>query len=204
LRKTKQFIYLISPNHISSSGFYKKLEKLLKTGKISFFQLRLKKESTKKIILISKKIKKLTNKYNVKLIINDNPYLAKQINADGCHIGQNDFNIKRARKILNKKILGVTCHNSIKLVKEAVNLGANYIALGSFFHSKTKKAKYSADFKVLKKVKKMIKIPIVAIGGINDKNYKKVLLNKANFLAISGYIWKNKTLSPIEALRRIK
>lgn len=204
MRKTKKFIYLISPNKILSIDFYKNLEKLFKTKKIFFFQLRLKKEKKEKIIRIANKIKKLTKKYNVKFIINDDPNLAIKIKADGCHIGQKDFNIKKARKILNNKILGVTCHNSVKLAKHAINNGANYIALGSFFATKTKKVKFRTNFKTLKNVKKFTLVPIIAIGGINSSNYKKILLNKANFLAISSYIWKNKFLSPAEALKKIK
>ena len=126
------------------------------------------------------------------------------MNADGCHIGQKDFSIEKARKILKNKILGVTCHNSIKLVRYAIEQGADYVALGSFFPTKTKKTKFRIDFKTLRRARKFAKKPIVAIGGINYKNYKKVLLNKANFLAISSYIWKNKTLTPEEALKKIK
>ena len=204
LKINKKFVYLISPNKISSNDFYSNLKKLFKTKKISFFQLRLKNHNTKKIKSISKKIKKLAKKYHVKFIINDNPYLANRVNADGCHIGQKDFSIEKARKILKNKILGVTCHNSIKLSLDAIKGGADYIALGSFFPTKTKKIKFRADFKTLRKVKKFGKVPIVAIGGINFNNYKKVLLNKANFLAISSYIWKNKILTPVEALKKIK
>ena len=80
----------------------------------------------------------------------------------------------------------------------------NYIAIGAFFLSKTKKVKYKASIELLKMAKKMTKIPIVAIGGINFKNYKKLILNKANFLAISGYIWNNKKLNPLEALNKLK
>ena len=204
MRKTKKFIYLISPSKISSLDFYKNLEKLFRTKKIFFFQLRLKKEKRKNIINIAKRIKKLTKKYKIKFIINDDPNIAIKLNLDGCHIGQKDYNIKNARKILKNKILGITCHNSVKLSHKAIDKGANYIALGSFFSSKTKKAKFRANFNTLKKVKKIATVPIIAIGGINNKNYKKLLLNKANFLAISSYIWKNKFLSPIEALKKIK
>ena len=203
MKKSKKFIYLISPNKPLSRNFFKILENLFKSNKISFFQLRIKNEKKEKIISIAKKIKKLTKKYKVKFIINDDPILAIKINSDGCHIGQNDFDIIKAKKILKKKILGVTCHNSIKLSRKAIKNGANYIALGSFFPTKTKKVKFNADFNTLKKVKKFASVPVIAIGGINNKNYKKVLLNKANFLAISSYIWKNKTLSPEEALKKI-
>ena len=94
--------------------------------------------------------------------------------------------------------------NSTKLVRSAVKEGADYVALGSFFTTKTKKVKFVADFKTLRAVKKFSKITVVAIGGINHDNYRKVLLNKANFLAISNYIWKNKTLSPEKALNKLK
>ena len=204
MRNSKKFIYLISPNKILSSDFYKNLEKLFKKKKIFYFQLRLKKEKKINIIKISKKIKKLTKKYNIKFIINDDPNLAIKIGADGCHIGQKDFNIIKARKILKNKILGVTCHNSLKLVRQAVNNGANYVALGSFFPSKTKKIKFIANLNTIKKVKKITPLPIVAIGGINNNNYKKVLLNKVNFLAISGYIWNNKKYKPLEAVEKLK
>ena len=99
LKKIKKFIYLISPNKIKNNNFYSDLAYILKTGKVSFFQLRLKKESPKKIILLGKKIKKLCNKFNVKLIINDSPYLAKKIDADGCHLGQSDLTVFESRKI---------------------------------------------------------------------------------------------------------
>ena len=81
---------------------------------------------------------------------------------------------------------------------------ADYIALGAFNNSKTKKIKYTASSNLIKKVKKITKIPVVAIGGINSDNYKKLLLNKANFLAISGYIWNNNKLTPKEAIKVLK
>ena len=130
--------------------------------------------------------------------------LAKKSNADGCHLGQKDMKLSEARKILKKKIIGITCHNSIKLAKLAVEHNADYVAFGAFYFSKTKKVKFKANINLLNRAKRMINTPIVAIGGINSKNYRKLLLNNANFLAISGYVWKNKKLKPIEALKKIK
>ena len=72
-------------------------------------------------ILIGKKVKKICKKYNVKFLINDEPNLAKKLNTDGCHLGQKDMNINEARKILKNKIIGITCHNSIKLAKIAIH-----------------------------------------------------------------------------------
>ena len=112
--------------------------------------------------------------------------------------------ISEARKIIGNKIIGITCHNSINLAKAAIKDKANYIAFGSFFSTKTKKVRYRATPKILNKVKKLTKMPIVAIGGININNYKKLLLNNANLLAMSGYVWNNKEYKPFETIKKIK
>ena len=198
-----KFIYLISPNKIRKT-FYKDLSSLLKLKKVSFFQLRLKNTSFKNKIFIGKKIKKICKKNDTKFLVNDDVLLAKKLNADGCHLGQKDTKIIHARKIIKEKIIGVTCHNSIKLAKLAIKNKADYLAFGSFYTSKTKKTKFKANLSLLRRIKKITKTPIVAIGGINSDNYKNLLLNKANFLAISGYIWKNKKLKPLEAIKKLK
>ena len=199
-----KFIYLISPNKIKNKNFYNQLTNILKLNKIFFFQLRLKKENKKNKIIIGRKIQKICKKYKVKFIINDDPFLTKKINADGCHLGQKDMKISKARKLLKNKIIGITCHNSLKLVKKAVDEKVNYIAIGAFYSTKTKKVKYRANIQILTLIKKITNIPIVAIGGIKLKNYKKLLLNKANFLAISSYVWNNKKYKPLEAIKKLK
>ncbi len=198
----KKFIYLISPNKISGK-FYQNLDKILVTGKVGFFQMRLKKYTLKQKISIGKKIKKICKKNSVKFLINDDPFLAKIINADGCHLGQKDMDIIEARKIIPNKIIGVTCHNSLKLAKIALKNKANYLAFGAFFSTKTKKVKYKARIKILNEVKKITKTPIVAIGGINHINYKKLLLNNSDLLAMSSYVWKNKRFKPLEAVEKL-
>ena len=199
----KKFVYLISPVKINKS-FLNDLTQFLKQKNVSFFQLRIKKNSFKKKLIIGRKIKKICKKFKVKFLINDDVYLTKKLNADGCHLGQKDMNINEARKMIGNKIIGITCHNSLKLAKLAIKSKANYLAFGAFNSSKTKKIKYKASINLLKKARKITKTPIVAIGGINSDNYKKLLLNKANFLAISGYIWKNKKLRPAEAIKELK
>ena len=201
--QNKKFIYLISPSEIKDKIFFNSLDLVLKSKKVKFFQLRLKKESFKNKVIIAKKILKICKKNNVKLIINDNPHLALKVNAHGCHLGQKDINIIKAKKILKNKIIGVTCHNSIRLAKNASINGANYIALGAFYKSKTKKVIHKANINTLNKIRKSISLPIVAIGGINEKNYKKLLLNKADFLAISAYIWNNRKFKPHLAIEKL-
>ena len=199
----KKFIYLISPNKIKKS-LYSDLTEVLKLKKTSFFQLRLKNVSFQKKLIIGRKIKKICKKYKTNFLINDDVLLAKKLDSDGCHLGQNDMKILEARKIIKKKIIGITCHNSIKLAKLAIKNNADYLAFGAFNISKTKKTRYKANIDLLKKIKKITKTPIIAIGGINSENYKKLLLNKANFLAISSYIWNNKKLKPKDAIKELK
>ena len=194
---------MISPNKIKNNRFYIQLEDLFKIKKISFFQLRLKRESKKNILIIGKKIKKICKKYKVKFIVNDDPFLAKKLGSDGCHLGQKDMEIFKAKKVLKNKLIGVTCHNSLSLVKQAIKNKVSYIAIGAFNSSSTKRVKFKASMKLLKEVKRITNIPIVAIGGINNTNYKNLLLNKANFLAISGYIWKNKKIKPQDAIKKL-
>ena len=198
----KKFIYLISPNKIYPQ-FYQDLKKVLDTGKIALFQLRLKKYSLKQKIVIGKKIHLICKKNKVKFIVNDDPLLSKKLNADGCHLGQNDMSVKNARKIIGNKIIGITCHNSIRLAKAAIKENVSYIAFGAFFSTATKKVKFKANTKILKEIKKLTNTPIVAIGGINFDNYKKLLLNNANLLAISGYIWNNKKYKPLESIKKL-
>ena len=199
----KQFVYLISPNHIYPN-FYKDLEKVLSSRKVSFFQLRLKKIPKNSIIKIAIKIKKITRKYKVKFIINDDPKLAKEVNADGCHIGQLDSTVSSARKKIKKKIIGVTCHNSKELALKASKDRADYVAFGSFFKSMLKPNAKKADLKILRWAKKKIKNPIVVIGGINDKNYKKLIKAGANYIAISTFVWNNPFLKPEIAINKFK
>jgi len=198
----KKFLYLISPNKIKKD-FYFNLSKILAFKKVKFFQLRIKNNSLKKKIEIGKKIKLICKKYNVKFLINDDPMLAKKLNADGCHLGQKDMDIISARKILGRKIIGITCHNSISLAKKALKNNADYLAFGAFFPTNTKKVKFKANMSVIKKIKTLTNKPIIAIGGINNKNYKKLLLNNVNFLAISGYIFNNKKYKPVEAIKKL-
>ena len=201
----KRYIYLLSPEKIKGVSFYNYLNKVLETNKVKYFQLRLKKTSTPDLLKISKKVKKIVKKNNVKFLINDKPLVAKMIGADGCHIGQKDINYINARKILGKyKIIGVTCHNSKKLAMKAKKYGADYIAFGSFFKSSTKKTPFKANLGILRWAKKKINMPTVAIGGINNSNYKKILSNGAKFIACSNYVWNNKKMDPVSAIKKFK
>ena len=199
----KKLVYLISPNKINN-GFYEDLKKVLAVNNTKFFQLRLKKVKKSEIIKIAKKIVKITRKFKVKMIINDDPDISKKTNSDGCHLGQNDGSVINARNYLKKKIIGVTCHNSKTLAKIAIQNKANYLAFGSFSNSKLKPKAKRANLNILKWAKRNTKKPIVAIGGVNNLNYKKLIKYGANYIAISSYIWDNPKLKPENAIRKFK
>jgi len=130
----RRSVYLISPNKINQN-FFTSLDKVLSFKNVKFFQLRLKNLSQKNLINICKKVRKITIKHKVKFIINDNYTLTSKVKASGCHMGQQDGSFKIARKKLKGKILGITCHNSRILAKDAIKSKADYIAFGSFFKS---------------------------------------------------------------------
>ena len=199
----RKLVYLISPNKINDD-FYDRLKKVLSKKNVKFFQLRLKKVKKGKIIKIAKEIRKITKKHKVNFIINDHPNISKIVNADGCHLGQNDGSVINARKYLKKKIIGVTCHNSKSLAKIAAQNKVDYLAFGAFGTSKLKPKAKKADLNILKWAKRNIKKPIVAIGGINNSNYKKLIKSGAKYIAISSYIWDNPKLKPEIAIRKFK
>ena len=199
----KRLVYLISPNLIKEN-FYSDLNKVLAFKNVKFFQLRLKKIKKKDLLQIINKVKKITIKHNVKLILNDNFILANKTRVDGCHMGQRDGLFKIARKKLKRKILGITCHGSKTLAEEACRNNADYIAFGSFFKSKLKPGAKKANISIIRWAKKKIKKPIVVIGGINNLNYKKLIDAGAKYIAISSFIWDNPKLKPELAIRKFK
>ena len=201
----KKFIYLISPNKIKKKSFYTDLALVLSFGNISFFQLRLKRETSLNKLIIGRKIKIICKKYKVKFLINDDPLLAKKLNADGCHLGQKDMDIVEARKILKNKIIGITCHNSKKLAKKAIENSADYLAFGAFYPTQTKKIEHYADIKILNWSKKNVKKPVVAIGGITNKNFANLIKNGASFVAVSSFIWKSESkMKTVKLFSKIK
>ncbi len=203
LTKLKKLVYLISPNEIDKN-FFNNLDKVLSFGNVKFFQLRIKKIKKNNLLIIAKKIRKITSKHKVKFIINDYYNLVSKVKADGCHMGQLDGSIKKAKNKLQDKILGVTCHNSIKLARRAEKYKANYLAFGSFFKSKLKPDAKRANIEILGLVKKNIKLPIVVIGGINNFNYKRLIKFGAKYIALSSFIWDNPNLKPEIAIRKFK
>ncbi len=145
------------------------VEEALKAG-VTFVQLREKHASYDEMVDLAKKIKALTDRYNVPFVIDDNIEVAKAVDADGVHIGQSDTEAKKARQMLgNDKIIGVSASN-VKEAVEAEKNGADYIGIGAMFPTDTKKDHRDLTFEEAKKITSSVNIPVVAIGGINSKN----------------------------------
>ena len=149
----KKLVYLISPSKIDRN-FYASLDKVLSFKNVKFFQLRIKNVSQKKLLIISRKIKKITIKNKVKFIINDYFTFTSKIKADGCHMGQLDGSFKVAEKTQGK-ILGITCHNSKILANNAIENKADYIAFGSFLNQALNQV-LKSKFKYFKMGKKIL------------------------------------------------
>lgn len=158
-------------------------------GGVDIIQLREKNLDFNSFLESAIKIKKLTEKYNVPLIINDNIEVCRQSNADGVHIGQGDTPLSKAREILGKdKIIGVTA-KTIQQALEAQLNGADYLGVGAMFGSTTKKDAIPLTFQQLADIRKSVTIPIVAIGGINANNIDKFANTNIDGIAVVSAIY---------------
>jgi thiamine-phosphate pyrophosphorylase len=186
-------LYLISPPKIELASFLVELEEALKTQKVSVFQLRLKDIKEKELIKNSQAIMRLCNEYNIPFILNDDFDLALRLGAEGVHLGSDDGSIKHAKDNSPEGfIIGASCYDSKDAVMKAAEDGASYVALGAFFQSNTKQSKGKPTLELLKWCDYFINTPIVCIGGINSDNYKPLIDNGADFIAVISYIWDHK------------
>lgn len=167
-------LYLVTNNkNKTEEEFLKTIEESIKGG-VSLVQLREKNLNDEEFLKIALKLKKILKKYKIPLIINDNVKIAKKIDADGVHVGQDDLEAKKAREILGEnKIIGVSAHN-IQEAKKAEEDGADYIGCGTIFKSPTKSDATILTKKDLIDVVNTVTIPVVYIGGITENNIKEL------------------------------
>jgi thiamine-phosphate pyrophosphorylase len=169
--------------NLTSDDLIKRTESILSIG-VSLFQYRNKETNKQKKKELAQKLQLLCQQYNTPFIVNDDVDLAKDIAADGVHLGQDDENINSARDILGSKIIGISCYNDLDLAIMAEENGADYVAFGSFFPSITKPNANKASIELLQKAKTSLDIPIVAIGGITPENGKQLINANVDLLAI--------------------
>lgn len=194
-------LYLISPAEIDLDSFEIALQQALEGGDVACFQLRLKDRPRDEISAAAKRLMPIAQAANVAFLLNDDPQLAREIGADGVHIGQDDMPFKEARAVVGTDaIVGVTCKNSKHLAMLAAENGADYVAFGAFFPSTTKDETTRADIDILRWSSDLIETPCVAIGGITVENAPALVESGADFLSVSAGVWNYKA-GPKQAVR---
>lgn len=188
--KIRPRLYLISPPEIDLDEFEAAFKAAASAGDIACFQLRLKPSSREDVKEATKRLMPIAEAADIAFILNDDPLLAKELNTDGVHIGQDDMSYREARSLLGPDaIVGVTCKNSRHLAMEAAGDGADYVAFGAFFPTQTKDETVHADPEILDWWSSLSEIPCVAIGGITVDNGGILVKAGADFLAVSGGVW---------------
>lgn len=184
-------LYLISPPSIGAD-FVDRLRAALDGGPVAAFQLRVKGLDEQAIARLAAPLQKLCAERDVAFIVNDSIALAKQLEADGVHLGQGDGDPREARKTLGPSAqIGVTCHASRHLAMDAGEAGADYVAFGAFYPTTTKETEHQADPDLLRWWSVIFELPCVAIGGITPENAAPLVEAGADFLAVSSAVWNH-------------
>lgn len=189
-------LYLISPPKIDAA-FFEQLDAALKTKKVASFQLRLKDASEQDILDAGRRARDICAKYEVAFILNDRADLCVELNADGVHLGQEDMPVKEARAIIGEdRVIGVSAHASRHLAMEAGEQGADYVAFGAFFPTKSKPQEKIDKWGVpapdiLTWWSEVAILPCVAIGGVNASNASILSKAGADFVAAITAVWEH-------------
>lgn len=194
--------YFITDSNLTRKGIYEDVKNALKAG-VKIIQYREKNKNTREMYKEAWTLRELT-KHKAMLIINDRVDIALSIDADGVHLGNEDMHFDTARSILGNKIIGLTVHN----VNEAVNaekIGADYIGVSPIFETKTKNdAGKPAGVNLIKEIRKKVRLPIVAVGGITLDNMEEVLGAGADSVAmISAVVTKEDVYEECKKIRSI-
>ncbi|WP_338662074.1 thiamine phosphate synthase [Pararoseomonas sp. SCSIO 73927] len=184
-------LYLITPPRIDLATFPDSLARALDAGDVACLQLRLKEAPEDEVRRAIDALLPVAQSHDVAFLLNDNAELAARSGCDGAHLGQEDGDHERARRLLKDGTLGITCHASRHLAMEAGELGADYVAFGAFFPTGTKEAKHKAEPEILEWWSNLFEIPCVAIGGITAENCAPLVRAGADFLAVVGAVWKH-------------
>ena len=186
-------LYLITPPRIDDlDAFARDLDSALAAGDVACLQLRLKDVGDDVIRTAARRLMPVAHAHGVAFLINDRADLAVELDADGVHLGQGDGSVAEARSLLGHgKDIGVTCHDSLHLAYEAGEGGADYVAFGAFFPTRTKETQHTPDADILTVWDEVTELPSVAIGGITPENCKTLAAAGAHFVAVSGAVWSD-------------
>jgi thiamine-phosphate pyrophosphorylase len=199
-------LYVIVDLKLSSNPDLEKVVALAIEGGAQMIQFRDKEFSDEEFLVMAERIKKITQKKNIPLIINDRVNIAKSIDADGVHLGQDDMSLKEAREILgDEKIIGISTH-SIEEALQTEKQGADYIGLGSIFQTSSKEIKDAIGTEIIKEVLSLVKIPVFPIGGINLDNLDQVIKAGSKRIAVISAVIAQKDVkkSAEELFKRLK
>ena len=175
--------------NLTTTKLLYKTEQILEAGAV-MLQYRNKDADTVLQFSQAGLLQALCDRYGIPFIINDEPELARMLAADGVHLGRDDMTCREARAMLGPdSIIGISCYNEIEYAKTAAAAGASYIALGSFFPTRTKPDALRAEPELIDTAKQILRQPVVAIGGITPDNGKALLEAGADFLAVCSGLY---------------
>ena len=182
-------LYLISTLDVSGT-FPERLARALDAAPVAAFQLRLKDIDDHEAARLAEPLQRICADRDVTFIINDSISLAKRLGADGVHLGQSDGAVADARERLGKDAqIGVTCHDSRHLAMEAAEAGADYVAFGAFYPTRTKVTQHRPEPDLLTFWQGIFELPCVAIGGITPINCTPLVSAGADFIAVCSAVW---------------
>ena len=197
-------LYLISPTDVGGA-FADRLARAIDAGDglVTAFQFRVKNVDQHEAARLAEPLQEVCAARDVGFIVNDSVPLARRIGADGVHLGQSDGDLREAREILGPDAqIGATCHASRHLAMDAGEAGANYVAFGAFFPSRTKDSEHRAETDLLEWWQGLFELPCVAIGGITPDNCAPLVRAGADFLAVSNAVWSGDEAEAVRAFAR--
>ena len=197
LRRPPCQLYLVSPPEVGG-GFPDRLARALDAGPVAAFQFRVKGMDQHAAARLAEPLQAICAEREVAFIVNDSVSLAKRLGADGVHLGQGDGDPREARDVLGPDVqIGVTCHDSRHLAMSAGEAGADYVAFGAFFPTKTKEVEHRPEPSILSWWGALFELPCVAIGGITPANAPALVAAGADFLAVSGAVWNGDEIAAV-------
>ncbi|WP_416181583.1 thiamine phosphate synthase [Acidaminococcus timonensis] len=202
MKKFDLSVYLVTDRHcLRGRDFYAAIEEALKAG-VTLLQLREKDASFQELLEEGRKVQALCRKYQVPFLIDDQVEVARALDADGVHLGQEDEAIERARAVLDRgKIIGISAHNMEEAL-EAQKKGADYLGVGALYPTGSKKDASVLAPGVFRQVVEAVRIPVVGIGGIHEAQYGQVLdQGAAGCAMISGILGADDITATVKRLK---
>lgn len=199
---TPRGLYVLTdPGLIPDAELAERVRKAIQGG-ASAVQYRDKRPDPRGHLERARALREVTRRHGALLIINDDPKLAVRVDADGVHLGRDDPDIERARTVVGRRAIGVSCYNDLERAVDAERRGADYVAFGSFYPTRTKSGTVAASLELLRRAKSGLDVPVVAIGGITPENGAALIEAGADALAVVSAVFASD--DPKQAAERFK